>query len=76
MNRLPGQRDKYKPYIRLMRKSDRSDDFRTSMRLALFDGLRHKRNVYVMVQKGFKSNVTMVGFEQARNQEYDSCGGR
>lgn len=58
------QRDKFKPYIRLMNGRETSSDFRTSLRLSMLGGLRHDRKVYVMVQKGFPNAVMAVGLSK------------
>lgn len=62
--RTPGQRNKYKPYIRKMRGNEYSEDFRTSLRLSMLGSLRNKRKVYVMLQKGCGNSVMMVGLSK------------
>lgn len=47
-----------------MNGREKASDFRTSMRLALFDGVRKKRKVYVMVQRGFPNDVMAVGMSK------------
>jgi hypothetical protein len=64
MNRTPGQRDKFKPYVRLMNGKEKAQDFRTSLRLSLLGSLRHERPVYVMVQKGCPNFVMAVGLSK------------
>lgn len=60
----PGQRNKFKPYIRRMKGTETADDFRTSLRLSLLSELRHKRKVYVMVQRGFPNKAISVGLSK------------
>lgn len=63
--RIPGQRDKFKPYIRRMNGREKSNDFRTSIRLSIFGPMREIRNVYVMVQKGFPNEAIAVGLSKS-----------
>lgn len=63
-DRIPGQRDKFKPYIRLMKGNEYSDNFRTSLRLSILGSLRHERKVYVCLQKGCGNHAIMVGLSK------------
>lgn len=52
------KRDKFHPYIRRMRPTDRADDLRTAMRLAFYSG---RTTAFVLVQRGFPHSVLAVG---------------
>ena len=51
--------NKYKPYIRLANGKERSESFRTALRLSFFK--INFSQYYVMVQHGFSKNVMAVG---------------
>lgn len=63
-NRTPGQRNKFKPYIRVMKGNEYSNDFRTAARLSILGSLRNKRKVYVCLQKGCGNHAIMVGLSK------------
>jgi hypothetical protein len=51
--------NKYKPYIRLANGKERSESFRTALRLAFFE--INFSQYYVMVQHGFPKDIMAVG---------------
>lgn len=56
-------RNKYIPYIRKVQPRDRAADFRTSMRIAVFE--THKGyDYYVVVQRGVPNLVIIAGLSK------------
>lgn len=55
---MSSKHKKFRPYIRRMKPSDKADDFRTALRLALYRDVGWSG--WVMAQHGFPGRVTAV----------------
>jgi len=56
---MSSKHKKFRPYIRRLKPSDRADDWRTALRLAVYQ--MRNWNGWVMVQHGFPGRVMAVG---------------
>lgn len=59
---------KYKPYIRRMKDSDFSTDFRTAIRLGMLPSIYPKKQIWVMCQHGVKGVIAVdLSKEEMKN---------